>query len=332
MRRPVLLAILVTLLGAVAVPAIGAVGKGALRDRIGAAKAREGRLGDAVSRLALLERRTGREVAAIGARLADAQAELDRAQGRLRTSEAQLRAARRRVGRLEKKLDGGRRALAELLRERYIGGRPDLVTVVLQADGFTQLLEQGEFVRRVQQRDAAVLGDLRRARRDVAAQRGRLAGLVPRQREAAELVARRRDGLGVMQAGLVSRQRTLARVRAARQAAIAGSRAGRRRAERELRSLVRARERAARQVGPGGPWAIPYPIVQCESGGQNLPPNFAGASGYYQFIPATWKGLGGSTPNAYQASKAEQDRLAARLWAGGAGARNWDCAVLVGLL
>jgi len=85
-------------------------------------------------------------------------------------------------------------------------------------------------------------------------------------------------------------------------------------------------------VGPGGPWAIPWAIVQCESGGQNHPPNWAGASGYYQFIPATWRGLGGSTPHAYQAGKAEQDRLAARLWAGGAGARNWDCAAIVGII
>ena len=66
--------------------------------------------------------------------------------------------------------------------------------------------------------------------------------------------------------------------------------------------------------------------MQCESGGQNLPPNSAGASGYYQMLPSTWHGLGGSTPHAYQASKAEQDRLAAKLWAGGAGARNWVCA------
>ena len=27
---------------------------------------------------------------------------------------------------------------------------------------------------------------------------------------------------------------------------------------------------------------------------------------------------------------AEQDRLAARLWAGGSGARNWVCAALIG--
>ncbi|MGI8623427.1 MAG: transglycosylase family protein, partial [Solirubrobacteraceae bacterium] len=89
---------------------------------------------------------------------------------------------------------------------------------------------------------------------------------------------------------------------------------------------------AVRAVGPGGPWATTYAIVPCESGGQNPPPTSAGASGYYQMLPSTWRGLGGSTPAAFQASKAEQDRLAARLWAGGAGARNWVCASLVGVV
>ena len=75
--------------------------------------------------------------------------------------------------------------------------------------------------------------------------------------------------------------------------------------------------------------AIPWPIVQCESGGQNLPPNYATASGYYQMLDSTWAGLGGSTKHAYQASKAEQDRRAATLWNGGAGRGNWVCAGLV---
>jgi hypothetical protein len=134
-----------------------------------------------------------------------------------------------------------------------------------------------------------------------------------------------------MRAALASRQATLTRVRAARAEALAGTQAGRAAAQRELDKLIAEREAAAQTTsgGPGGPWAIPWPIVQCESGGQNLPPNSAGASGYYQMLPSTWHGLGGSTPHAYQASKAEQDRLAAILWAGGAGAHNWVCASLV---
>jgi hypothetical protein len=71
--------------------------------------------------------------------------------------------------------------------------------------------------------------------------------------------------------------------------------------------------------------------VLCESGGQNLPPNSAGASGYYQIIPSTWKLFGGTGPAAYLASKAEQDAVASRIWRGGAGASNWVCAGIVGI-
>jgi hypothetical protein len=122
---------------------------------------------------------------------------------------------------------------------------------------------------------------------------------------------------------------TYVQARAARLEALSHARTRRRAAERELSRLLAARATSVKSAGPGGPWAIPWPIVQCESGGQNLPPNSATASGYYQMLDSTWKGLGGSTPHAYQASKAEQDRLAARLWNGGAGASNWVCASLV---
>ncbi len=85
-------------------------------------------------------------------------------------------------------------------------------------------------------------------------------------------------------------------------------------------------------IGPlGGPWVIPTPIVMCESGGQNLTPNSAGASGYYQIIPSTWALFGGTqyTQQAYQAPKSIQDLIAARIWNNGAGAHNWDCASMV---
>ena len=82
---------------------------------------------------------------------------------------------------------------------------------------------------------------------------------------------------------------------------------------------------------PYNGWAIPEAIVLCESGGQNLPPNSAGASGYYQIMPATWRGEGGTGPAAYLASRAEQSAVAARLWDNGAGASNWTCAAMVGI-
>lgn len=84
---------------------------------------------------------------------------------------------------------------------------------------------------------------------------------------------------------------------------------------------------AQRPMRSGG-WAIPSSVVQCESGGRNLPPNSAGASGYYQIIPSTWQAYGGSqyAPSAYQATAQEQAVVASRIWDGGAGANQWVCA------
>lgn len=79
---------------------------------------------------------------------------------------------------------------------------------------------------------------------------------------------------------------------------------------------------------PYGNWAIPGYIVQCESTFQNLPPNSAGASGYYQIIPSTWAGYGGGAyaSQAYEAPKVDQDIVAGRIWDGGNGAGQWVCA------
>jgi len=329
MPRAATLLLAVLLLAAAAAAPAGGQSEGRLRDRIGSGKAQERALASAAARLGRLERTTAREVTVLEGRLASAQSDLDAANARLASTQTRLEEARRRVARLRKRLAEVRLKLSGLLRERYMGGRPDFVTVVLHADGFPQLLETLQFVRRVERADTRLLGLVRSARSDAGRERHVLATLAERREREAAAVRSRRDALAQITEGLRDRQALLSRARAARLAALGRARDGRRRAERELRSLLAARARAAAATGPRGPWAIPWPIVQCESGGQNTPPNSAGASGYYQMLDTTWKGLGGSTPHAYQASKAEQDRLAARLWAGGAGRDNWVCASLV---
>jgi septal ring factor EnvC (AmiA/AmiB activator) len=329
MRR---LAPILLLAVALSAPSAHAQSEGTLRNRIGTGKAQERSLASAAARLGRLERETSREVALLEGRLAAAQAQMTAAQTRLATAQIQLDAARRRVTRLRIRLAQVRDKLAGLLRERYMGDHPDVFTVVLHSDGFPQLLETLAFVQRVERADTNVLDIVRTARAEAGREQRALAALEVRRRRVAALVRARRDALASMTAALQARRDTLARAKAARLAALSQVRSRRRSAEKELSSLLAARARAARVAGPGGPWAIPWAVVQCESGGQNLPPNYATASGYYQMLDSTWKGLGGSTRHAFQASKAEQDRLAARLWNGGAGASNWVCASLVGVI
>jgi hypothetical protein len=333
-RRLSLLLVAAVALAAVAlaaVPASGQQSERGLRDRIDSQRERERSLAGSIARLTRLQRAAAREVAILERRVVAVRAELAAAQTKLADTVARRNQQRERALRLRARLKTARAQLAELLRQRYAGAKPDLVTVVLQADGFAQLLETMDFLERVQRQDERILATVKGARRNALAHRRTLTRLSAQRRVAAEAVRRRHDALSTIAAGLHERRAMLSQARAARAALLRGTRAGRRRAQRSLNRLLAQRARALRAVGPGGPWSIPWPVVQCESGGQNLPPNFAGASGFYQFMPATWRGMGGSTPHAYLAPKAEQDRLAGRLWAGGDGAHNWVCAALVGI-
>jgi hypothetical protein len=325
-------AALVAALAVVAVPAGGQQSERGLRDRIDSQRSRERSLTSSVARLARLERATAREVTILERRVAAVQAELAAAERVLASTVQRRNRQRERALRLRARLKQSRAKLSELLRRRYAGGDPDLVTVVLQADGFAQLLETVDFLKRVQVQDERILDTVKSARRDALGQRRLLTRLSQERRVAADAVRKRHAALATIAQGLRERRARLAQARSARAALLRGTRASRRRAQRSLNRLLAQRAQALRAVGPGGPWSIPWPIVQCESGGQNLPPNFAGASGFYQFMPDTWRRLGGSTPQAYLAPKAEQDRLATRLWAGGAGAHNWVCAGLVGII
>jgi hypothetical protein len=58
------------------------------------------------------------------------------------------------------------------------------------------------------------------------------------------------------------------------------------------------------------------PIIQCESGGNPHAQNSGStASGLFQFLDSTWRGLGGSTAHAKDASVAEQYAIANKAYA-----------------
>ncbi|MGE4428279.1 MAG: transglycosylase family protein, partial [Solirubrobacteraceae bacterium] len=300
-----------------------------------------------------IEARATRAAEAAQARLTEVQGAYDAERRKLDATTDDLRATRARLTRLRARLERSREVLSDVLRARYAYEPPQIVDIVLSSDGFSDLMERVTFLRRIQTHDTRIVDEVRDARNDAASDENRLQRLRKTQARQTEAAGRQRDAIASMAAGLEERRADAARAHAARQQALRNTRASRRGAERSLAKLEAAEARRARQYtapssaggsgasggsgssrayakGTGG-WAIPWAIVQCESGGVNHPPNHAGASGYYQFMPATWQAMGGSTPNAYQASKAEQDRLAAKLWNGGAGASNWDCAAIVGI-
>jgi peptidoglycan hydrolase-like protein with peptidoglycan-binding domain len=73
-----------------------------------------------------------------------------------------------------------------------------------------------------------------------------------------------------------------------------------------------------------GGYSIPASIVQCESGGSYSAVNpSSGAGGAYQILPSTWQAYGGQgLPQ--DAPAAEQDRIAAEIYARQGGSA-WSC-------
>src|SRR5215210_4803798 len=121
--------------------------EGRLRSTVHAGKARERALLSAAAHLARLERAGAREVAILDARLAEAQRQLAAARQRLAATQQRLAAERRRLARLRKRLAQSRALLEDVLRRRYMSTPPDIVSVVLDARGFADLLERMEFLR-----------------------------------------------------------------------------------------------------------------------------------------------------------------------------------------
>ena len=235
-----------------------------------------------------------------------------------------------RLVRLVGELERARLVLARELVSSYESDPPDVVSVVLASHGFADLLDRLEFVRIAKQHEQQVITDTTIAQAHTQAAARQLAALERQDSAATAAVTARAQAVAAIGELLRSRRAALADARAAQLVALRATQARTGQLQRALDKL-----KAELAAGAGrayGIWAIPEAIVTCESGGQNLGPNSAGASGYYQFLPSTWAGPGGSTPAAYLAPKAEQDRLAAKLWDGGRGARNWDCAAIVGIL
>jgi murein DD-endopeptidase MepM/ murein hydrolase activator NlpD len=131
------------------------------------------------------------------------QSELDGAQAKLDRLQTELRDERARLVRLKARLAEARRQLSDRLVELYTADSPDLVTVVLNSDGFNDLLERGEFLKRINDQDVSVMGVVKAAKADAAQAEARLTTLEGRQAELTAGVKARRDELARLKQGLV---------------------------------------------------------------------------------------------------------------------------------
>src|SRR5450755_639830 len=242
----------VACLGAGSPPAIAESG-GQLQQQIGAGQGRvaalSGRVGAATSRL----RDLGTRISALQSQITGIQAELDHKLDQLLSVRRQLIAARVRLVALEAFETRAESVLAQQMVGAYEAARPDVVSVVLEATGFQNLLERISFAQRIRDQDKLVVGGVRAARRWVAAQATRLGGLEARAQALTTQVLNERNRVYGAKLLLVDRQIAVARSRNGAAGQLATARNQVAVLQRRL-SAFRADQatRAAQGTGAGG--------------------------------------------------------------------------------
>jgi septal ring factor EnvC (AmiA/AmiB activator) len=310
-----------------------------LHSSLGATQSQIDSLSSSVGTLDGLISRLGAQISLVQSREAEVRAALTVDRVRLARAQSALAREQRVLSVLRARLARARMILSRQLVSNYESAKPDLVTVLLEARGFSNLLDRLNYLKAAEHQQQTLISVTRAAKAAATAAAHRLARLMATDREIANAAAVQSRALAGMNQLLSSKQTALEHARAAQAAALVAAKAR----GHELQAAIakveaqQAAAQAAAQgpsfvaLGPSGGWSIPYAIVLCESGGQNLLPNSAGASGYYQIIPSTWRLFGGTGPAAYLAPKSQQDAIASRIWNGGAGASNWVCAGIVGI-
>jgi cell wall-associated NlpC family hydrolase len=186
---------------------------GDLRSQISANKSAAASLRSEIAADSARIRRTTGGLNEARARLAALQRDLDAHEDQLRSVQTALVTARDRLVYLENRLHTATQALAANLVADYEGSRPDLVTVILNSRGFSDLLEQVSFMQRVGKQDAQILANTRTARADVAREANRLAALEQRDRVLTGQILTQRNHVAALQAALQTQQLSAIRAR-----------------------------------------------------------------------------------------------------------------------
>jgi peptidoglycan DL-endopeptidase CwlO len=181
-----------------------------------------------------------------------------------------LRRERLHLARLRTRLAEARVELANRLVQLYKQDTPDVVTVVLEADGFADLLERTEFMQRTSAQDARIIARVREAKAESIATAKRLDRLEQRAEEVAAAIEAEVAEVARVKGQLVERRDSYAAARAGKSELLANTRADR--AELEDHVAALEREQAAVLARLQGPSAVAGPVRQ-GSGGLIWPAN-----------------------------------------------------------
>ena len=169
--------------------------------------------------------------------------QLQAKQAELEQARADLEARQDRLAEVQDRLAESEELLADRLVEIYKTDEPDALTVVLEADGFGDLLERTEFLDRISSQDQDIVARVRVLKAEVEEDVARLEELEQQIEDAVTEIIARRNELAAAREELTVKRAELQGVRSDRASALASVRQSRVNLEGNLASLEREQQR-----------------------------------------------------------------------------------------
>ena len=265
MRRPALFALLliapILLWAGLPLVSSGQSGKAAAvrekiertEGRIAGVQRKEGVLTSDITALSNRVDSLDGDINVLQARQNRIQGDLDVKRKELERLQLKLREERARLAKLRARLARSRGILSQRLVELYKAGRPDIVTVILESDGFVDLLERQEFIRRINDQDERIIRAVRTARNESKVTSDALATLEARQQKITAEILSRRNEVASVKLRLVSKQNAFAGARAERASTLRSVRGHKEELQEDLESLQKeqAKIEGVLQGAPG---------------------------------------------------------------------------------
>jgi murein DD-endopeptidase MepM/ murein hydrolase activator NlpD len=176
------------------------------------------------------------------------QADFERKRQELTRIQEQLRIERARLARLRSRLAEARDALATRLVELYKADNPDIVTVILNSNGFADLLERTDFMSRVSEQDQRIIKIVRTAKADAIATAKRLDALEARQQVVVRIIYARRNQVAQVRKQLIDKRVGYRFTQNNKQRALQKTVADRRNLEEDLKGMEAANARIQAQL------------------------------------------------------------------------------------
>jgi len=229
----------------------------------------------------------------------------------LRVKQRELEDAQRRLELLRARLQRSIAVLEDRLVAIYKSGEPDYLTVVLQADGFDDLVERADYLAALEDQDSNIVERVRELRNE-------MQETVDTVKAARDEIARQKQELERTRATLEARTAELAAARRAHQATLADVRAQRKTLEGDLTKLS---EEIAEQLGTGSP--LPAGPIRPGSSGMIWPVNGPVVSGFGMRWGRMHEGIDIAVPSGTPIRAAKSGNIVLAGYNGGYG--NYTC-------